>query len=787
MKELRTPILIAQGDHGDPLLPYLAVDGYRVEEVYDASTFLTIYARFKPALVVLDSALTGGDGFSLCARLREQTAMPIILLIPNDEAAADHAYQAGANDVLITPVNAIMLRRHVRCLLETETMRRQLGENERRWQQMFERSRTIQLLVDPDSGYILDANPAACAFYGYSRDALRHRLMADLEVSNSHPDDLDAPDNSRFQHRTAAGDLRRVKIFSTPIEADGQTRLNLTIFDLTPSQQDQAAEAEHRTLAEALRNTAAALSSTLNQSEVLDRILDQVQNVVPSDCANIMLIEAGIARVQRSRGYDAFMDQTVVDEIRFKVRDTPNLNWMVENNQAMAIPDISQFPGWIPSDPGFNWIKSFCAAPIRIGNYVIGFLNLDSQIRHRFSPTDADHLQAFADQAAIAIRNARLYDRVRRQAANMERRVSQRTAELEYERSQLRAIIEAMTEGVAYTEYFEGEFHTRYINELLARMTGYSLDDWHTHSINLFRDKNTSAEVFDQTVADALDALRTTGCWRQEARITRHDGTQFDAMLISSRIDGQTELNGVVTVVRDISQEKALREQKERFVAYASHELRTPITNLKTRLYLMRRQPAKIEDHMRVLEQVTDRMKRLVEDLLDVSRFERGVIRLDFQPVRLQDIIDNLVMTQRPEAEQKQIEIGCDLPETPIIVSADAERLAQVITNLLTNAINYTLPGGRIDVRLKQTVVNQQARATVEVSDSGIGISEENLGLIFQPFYRVISQVEGTGLGLSITKEIVELHGGEIGVRSVLGEGSCFCFWLPILHPEGQV
>ena len=243
---------------------------------------------------------------------------------------------------------------------------------------------------------------------------------------------------------------------------------------------------------------------------------------------------------------------------------------------------------------------------------------------------------------------------------------------------------------------------------------------------------------------------------------------------------------GAVTVIRDVSKEKALQQQKERFVAYASHELRTPITNLKTRLYLMRRQPERMEGHMRVLEHVTDRMKRLVEDLLDVSRFERGVIKLDFQNVLLQDLIRTLVQVQQPEAERKQLQLACALPDTPLYVHADSERLAQVITNLLTNAINYTPTGGKIDVRLNRICDVTGALAQVEVEDSGIGISEEHLPHIFQPFYRVISQVEGTGLGLSISKEIVELHGGEIEVSSQIGMGSNFRFWLPLIESDQE-
>ncbi|MEP7293791.1 MAG: ATP-binding protein, partial [Chloroflexota bacterium] len=531
--------------------------------------------------------------------------------------------------------------------------------------------------------------------------------------------------------------LRRTRRLLEAHEQEEQAQAYLLSW-----QRAQSDEHAQRLLAEALRNTAAALSSTLDQNEVLERILEQVNVVVPSESANIMLIEAGIAYVARSRGYQNRPDRLPVDTLRMNVQETASLCWMVENNRALLISNTDEYEGWGKFDETDPWLKSYVAAPIRIGNHVIGFLNIDSSIPNTYSAADADHLQVFADQAAIAIRNARLFDRVRNQAAEMERRVLQRTAELDYERSQMRAIIDAMTEGVAYTEYLDGQYDTLYVNQALTQMSGYSSEDWRLHSLNLFRPKGMTDAQFNQRALEIADAMRSRGYWRQDLRMMRQDGSEFDSVVTVTRVDDNSDREsvGLVTVIRDVSQEKALQQQKERFVAYASHELRTPITNLKTRLYLMQRQPQRLDEHMQVLEYVTDRMKRLVEDLLDISRFERGVINLNYKIVVLQDSIRQLVSIQLPEAERKLLSLTCDLPDAPVRVNADSERLAQVITNLLSNAINYTPSGGRIVVRLKQ--VGDQA--LVEVEDTGIGISEDHLPHIFQPFYRVVSQVEGS-------------------------------------------
>lgn len=543
------------------------------------------------------------------------------------------------------------------------------------------------------------------------------------------------------------------------------------------SEQAYNEDSEHRRLGEALRNTAAALSSTLDQNELLDRILEQINTVVPSESANVMLIEAGVAYVARARGYENRSDRIPVDMLRLTVQETPSLRWMIENNRALAIPNTDNFTEWVKLVETDPWLKSYVAAPIRFGKSIIGFLNIDSSEPYAFSENDAANLQIFADQSAIAIRNARLFDHVLREASELERRVSERTADLDYERRQMRAIIDAMTEGVAYTEYHANTYRTRYVNQALTQMTGYTSEDWRNHSLHLFRTKGMTDTQFAQLEQEVAEALRNTGYWRQDLRLMRKDGTEFDAITITSRVDNvNREIVGLVTVIRDVSREKALEQQKERFVAYASHELRTPITNLKTRLYLMQRQPERLDEHVQVLEYVTDRMKRLVEDLLDISRFERGVIKLDYDEIALQELIRVIVDVQLPEAERKQINLSCDMPEREVRVRADSERLAQVITNLLSNAINYTPNDGSIVIRLNV----ENNRAVVNVEDTGVGISEDHLPHIFQPFYRVVSQVEGSGLGLSITQEIIELHGGEIEVTSQPGAGSIFRFWLPL-------
>lgn len=168
-------------------------------------------------------------------------------------------------------------------------------------------------------------------------------------------------------------------------------------------------EREQRALAEALADTAAALNSTLDLDTLMGRILDNVRAVVPHDAANIMLIESGFARVVGRRGYaERGLDEAVL-AVRYPVADTPNLGQMIKTGESLVIPDTRHYAGWVLSEQT-HWIQAYVGAPVRLEGQVIGFLNLDSATPGFFTPDHAKRLQAFADQAAVAIRNAQLYE-----------------------------------------------------------------------------------------------------------------------------------------------------------------------------------------------------------------------------------------------------------------------------------------------------------------------------------------------------------------------------------------
>ncbi len=427
--------------------------------------------------------------------------------------------------------------------------------------------------------------------------------------------------------------------------------------------------------------------------------------------------------------------------------------------------------------------RAMLAVPMWWQNEPVGVLTVVMVRPDRgFGEDDERLIQLFAGNVASALVNARLYEEIQRYASTLQELVDEKTAQLQAERRQLDAILNGMAEGVTYVE----NGVTRYVNRALCELTGYSSDELlqmsgHAQLLTLTDDPGQNREYAERLAR----VLALGGVWREEARLRRKDGSEFDVGVTTTLVSPDQMGSGTVTILRDISQEKALQEQKDQFIAHASHELRTPIANIKTRLYLSRRQPERLEEHLAVLDYVSERMRLLVEDLLDFSRFGRGKITLHLEEMILQTVIEHAVWVLRSEAEQKRIQLAVDLPVEPVVVRIDTSRMEQVITNLVANAINYTPAEGRITLRV-ETVSEPEPLVHVLVSDTGIGIPTDLLEHIFEPFLRINEKaVGGTGLGLPIARTIIREHGGELTVESTPGVGSIFRFTLRrSAHPE---
>ncbi|MCC6347814.1 MAG: HAMP domain-containing histidine kinase [Nitrospirales bacterium] len=221
-------------------------------------------------------------------------------------------------------------------------------------------------------------------------------------------------------------------------------------------------------------------------------------------------------------------------------------------------------------------------------------------------------------------------------------------------------------------------------------------------------------------------------------------------------------------------------ESQRRLVSDASHELKTPVTVIKSQCDVVLRKERTGEEYREALatvQAVAGNMIRLVRSLLSLARLDSGMLApVDFRPVVLKECMRDAVALVMPLADKKRIALRMDIHES-LLVSGDRERLIEAFLNIVDNAVKYNREGGRVEI----TALREGAMIQMKVVDTGIGIKEENRAKIFERFYRenTAGDAEGTGLGLSIAKTILEAHGGEIRVASEQGKGSAFSMILP--------
>ncbi|GAC1476674.1 MAG: response regulator [Ktedonobacterales bacterium] len=241
---------------------------------------------------------------------------------------------------------------------------------------------------------------------------------------------------------------------------------------------------------------------------------------------------------------------------------------------------------------------------------------------------------------------------------------------------------------------------------------------------------------------------------------------------------------GRLYMFRDVTHEREVDRMKSEFVSLVSHELRTPLTSIKGYVDLLLDGDAgdvneEQQEYLEIVRNNSDRLVALINDLLDVSRIESGKIELQRAAVDLAHLIESTVSSLRPQIDAKGQHLSLDLAPALPTIMGDANRVTQILTNLLSNAYKYTPREGNITV----SAHGEQGCVRVAVRDTGIGLSPEEQAQLFTKFYRAqnrtTQEVGGTGLGLTITRSLVEMHGGAITVTSAPGMGSTFSFTLP--------
>jgi PAS domain S-box-containing protein len=546
-------------------------------------------------------------------------------------------------------------------------------------------------------------------------------------------------------------------------------------------------------LAREQRNTETLLrilteaSSTLDLDRALNRTLALLNDAIGAEQGSIMMVNPDDNTIQYRAGY-GYLTPVMTEGPRptaLKIGDGL-AGWVIKHREPVRVDDVRKDNRWVKIPLSASSHRSAIAAPLSVGEDVIGAILVFHRKVGYFSPEAMNLVQAIGNQVAVAINNAQLYHLIRDQAE----RLGSMLRNQQVEASRQQAILEAVADGVLVTDpnneiTFLNSSTERIMDLDGSQINGQSLDNF----VGLF---GKASQTWMQTIHS----------WSEDPSSHKPGDTYAEQLTLETGhvvlvhlapVIWRNEFLGTVSIFRDITHEVEVDRLKSEFVATVSHELRTPMTSIKgyVDILLMGAAGALNENQLHFLDIVrtnTERLSVLVNDLLDISRIEAGRISLSLQSVDLREMANDVIVdiTRRSQEENKPMTFTLDAPDELPLVNGDIERVRQILGNLVDNGYHYTPENGHITIHMQPADGSVQ----IDVEDDGIGVDSVDADRIFERFFRgedpLVLATPGTGLGLAIVKQLVMMHKGRIWMTSkgIPGDGSTFSFTLPVYHPE---
>lgn len=400
--------------------------------------------------------------------------------------------------------------------------------------------------------------------------------------------------------------------------------------------------------------------------------------------------------------------------------------------------------------------------PLIARQKVVGVIFVFRSYAGTFSANDRALLQSFADQAAIAVQNARLYSQINSEKQRMD------------------ALLDSAADGMLI---LEPNHVVERCNPAFARMLGMKVSDVRGkkhEDVIRWAGRATDATL-ERAESDGWP-LTPNATLYVEGDLERPNSIPLPVgITYAPLISPNGTLLNIIATVRDITRFREAEEIKSTFISVISHELKTPVALIKGYVGTLRREDAAwdrsvVQDSLAVIEEEADRLTELIENLLDASRLQAGALKINLCDVSLDAMSKR--MAERFSTQTDKHKIVVDFPPDFPVVLADEDRLEQVFSNLISNAIKYSSQGG--EIRIGGQVRSDQV--IVCVSDQGPGIAPEDVPHVFDRFYRSSNAkrtTKGAGLGLFLARAVIEAHGGHIWVDPRPGDGARICFSLP--------
>jgi len=541
---------------------------------------------------------------------------------------------------------------------------------------------------------------------------------------------------------------------------------------------------EERDRVEILYRITSRLSASLDLDHVLNLALGLVVDAVGAERASILMMDSESGRLIYRAALGAG-DRLPIGGVPTRFSPGEGLaGWVVEHREAVIVPDIRHDPRWLESRSSDDReYRSALAVPLVVSDEVLGVLLLFHLEIGHFNEDHLRLVETAAIQVANAINNAELYRLIFDQAERLGNTL--KAQKVEATKSQ--AILEGVADGVIVADA-DGKIIL--FNAAAERILELSREKALGRSIN---------EMLGLYGSEARHWMERVVGWADRPQ-TYAAGEYLAARLeIGDRIVSvhlapvlmENEFLGTVSAFRDVTAEVEAERAKTEFVSTVSHELRTPITSIKgyVDLLLMGAVGAVTQDQhdfLSVVRANVDRLTVLVNDLLDISRIESGRLAISPQVMHVEEVINQILEAMRGRAVDRGLNLRSEVTSPLPKIVADPDRVAQILTNLMGNACNYTPAGG--DITVSAYAHSDEVR--VSISDTGIGISKGDQEKIFERFFRaddsLVQDAPGAGLGLSIVQSLTEMQGGRVWVESELGCGSVFTVAFPAAK-SGQV
>ena len=413
------------------------------------------------------------------------------------------------------------------------------------------------------------------------------------------------------------------------------------------------------------------------------------------------------------------------------------------------------------------------------------------QIENNREGCSCDSLANAAGNSLFAAING-VFDRYANQAVESEKHLKDSHIQIQLAQRQQKnteAIIYSMRDAVIVVDEYD---KLSMANEAAGQLFGFDYKNSHGKSIGELVGAD-HGELVGFVRSSKTSKARAT---RREIEFSMTTGEDagsasrvFDCV-VSCVFDEKEQICGAAAVLHDITREREVSQMKNDFVSHVSHELKTPLASITAYSEMLADGEANDEETRKefysVIQNQARRLNRLIEDILNISRIESGLIKVSKEQASLTMLIEEQLQMMKSYAEEKNIKI---IGQKPIVfdqVRVDKDMVSQVIVNLLINAVKYTPGGGSVRIETEVDEIERLVRVTVR--DTGVGIPEDEVEHVFEKFYRVGAnkkQAKGTGLGLNLVKQIVEkVHDGRVFVTSKVGEGSTFGFELPLATSE---